>query len=344
MTLNPAFLGSTQQLDSGLIIPTSGLIRGGGGLTSVQAPAGTWGDGVSFGNRPVQSTPLNLNGQSGITISNLFFDNSTRNPSSPFVWSGIGGDNSHVAVSLHNCSNIIIENCDFMEVSECFDFWNCSNIEVRYNRLNGLVGPGSRHDLQTGNFAQTVTGNTGIWIHHNKIRATTGFTNNPPQWPSTDNEGNPTVMMGEDLISYYGANNSGAEDNYIDGTGYLRTSGTGIILGDQLGDFNFARRNRILNGGQVGINVVGGEWHDVRENWVWADTYGLHNQCMVHYQYQQNRIDNNDFSDNITRYEASTQPYPSGFGHYWDSPPPAFGSGNQYGLQSWDRSEVEFTL
>lgn len=254
--INPALLASGEWQPP-LFISTSGILNGGGELTAVTYKTGGgtgWGDGVPYGTRPIQSTPITISGANNVVIDNLFFDGLTYGA---FQYSG---SNSHVCISVMNSTNVTITNCDFLAVSECVQVYQSSNVTVEWNRCNGITGPGERVGAQTGNFLQThgtAPACSYVYVRNNKIIAMYPY----PPAAAYDPWGGTHELGPEDVISFFGASNSIAQYNQIDATGYQRDFGTGTILGDAFGDDAQIRDNTYLNPGQVGIAVAGGFNH-----------------------------------------------------------------------------------
>ena len=156
--------------------------------------------------------------------------------------------NNHVGILIINSTNITIRNVDFENMSQPIAIFGGGNITVEYTRTRGITGPSARHNVQTGNFLQTVNGPTNVVIRNNVIYG--GDT--------------------EDIISLWSASYSLVENNYINGNGWSSASGTGIILGDGQGRGNVARNNVLYNPGQVGIAIAGGWDHLVEGNIIYG--------------------------------------------------------------------------
>ncbi len=196
-------------------------------------------DGVPFLERPEQDGVIRLHGAENKVIENLRFTNR------PYT-SGNGSD--HVCILLTDCKNIIVRNVDFDTISQPLVFGKgCDNITVEWCRARGLTGPSNRTGDHTGNFMQTVDSPTNINIVDNLIIG--GDT--------------------EDIISFFTAVGGQCIGNRIDGSGWLSRSGTGIILGDGGGSGVVVERNTLLNPGQVGIGIAGGQDHIVRNNTIY---------------------------------------------------------------------------
>ena len=198
-------------------------------------------DGVPFGSRPKHNGQLVIRNQSNVVIENRHFED---------MQYAYDGTNNHVGILIIDSSNITIRNVDFENMSEPIAIFGGSNITVEYNRAYGITGPSERHDVQTGNFLQTVSSPTNVVIRNNIIYG--GDT--------------------EDIISLWSASYSTVENNYINGTGWFSDSGTGIILGDGQGRGNVARGNVLYNPGQVGIAIAGGWDHLVEDNVIYGPT------------------------------------------------------------------------
>ena len=152
---------------------------------------------------------------------------------------------------LNVVATILLRNVDFDTVAQPFVFGrNCENITVEWCRVRNITGPSKRLGVHTGNFVQTVGSPTNISITDNLI------------------VGGET----EDIISFFTAVGGLCARNKIDGSGWASSSGTGIILGDGGGSDIVVEDNTLLNPGQVGIAIAGGQDHVVRNNIVYQDS------------------------------------------------------------------------
>ena len=207
--------------------------------TPVVPPVVPPGSQPLFGTRPIHEGQLVVTGDGNI-IENLFFKDM------PYQFDGTNG---HVGILLNGATNTTIRNCDFQNMSEPIVVWGGGQVLIEDNRCDGITGPSVRHNVQTGNFVQTVEAPTFVTIRRNKIKG--GDT--------------------EDIISLWSASDSLVEDNQIDGTGWSSLSGTGIILGDGTGHRNVARDNTLYNPGQVGVCIAGGWDHTVENNVIYQE-------------------------------------------------------------------------
>jgi len=148
-----------------------------------------------------------------------------------------------IAIRIENCSNVTIRAVDFINVSEGVYAVNSSKITVRDSRYRNITGPHQRVGLNRANFVQFNHVNGGL-IDHNKGK-----------------EGDT-----EDIVSIFASQNIVVEDNHFEGTNWTSSSGSGIALGDVGGSGNIARRNVLLNPGQVGIFIAGGTNNQIVDN------------------------------------------------------------------------------
>lgn len=197
-------------------------------------PVSGGSDGAAFGSRPKHNGQMVIRNQSNVVIDNLHFED---------MQYAYDGTNNHVGILIIDSSNITIRNVDFENMAQPIAIFGGNNIVVEHNRAYGITGPSARHNVQTGNFLQTVSSPSNVYIRDNVIYG--GDT--------------------EDIISLWSASYSVIEDNYINGEGWSSASGTGIILGDGGGRGNIARNNVLYDPGQVGIAIAGG-WDHVVEN------------------------------------------------------------------------------
>ena len=141
-----------------------------------------------------------------------------------------------------------IKRVDFINVAEGVYAFNSRNIKIIDNRYLNITGPHQRVGLNRGNFVQFHDVNGGL-IDHNK------------------GSGGDT----EDVISLFHSSNVVVEDNRFEGTNWTSGSGSGIALGDGGGSNNTARRNKLLNIGQVGIYIAGGSNNKILDNTIYGE-------------------------------------------------------------------------
>lgn len=187
---------------------------------------------TAFGSRP-QSGAIHLRGCRDVTISNKTFKD-------------LGA--TVIAIRLQDCHNVTIRDVDFINVAEGVLAVDSTNIKVIDSRYQNILGPHTRDGSNRGNFVQFHNVNGGL-IDHNK------------------GKGGDT----EDVVSVYHSSNIVVEDNHFEGTNWTSTSGSGIALADGGSSNNIARRNTLVNIGQVGIFISGGTNNKILDNVVYGE-------------------------------------------------------------------------
>ena len=190
-----------------------------------------------FLSRPV-SDPIRLSG-----CANVVIDNRTFKDTGPDV----------EAIHLENCHDVVIRGNDFARVAQAITAVNSSNIRVVWNRYEDILGPHERVGLHRANFVQFDKVQGGH-IANNKGRG--GDT--------------------EDIVSLHESGGTATdplyvEDNHFEGTNWSSKSGSGIALGDGGSSYAIARNNTLLNPGQVGIFIAGGEHNAILDNVVYGE-------------------------------------------------------------------------
>ena len=183
---------------------------------------------VPFGSRPV-SAAVSLNNRHDVTIENKTFRD---------LGPGV------IAIRLENCQRVTIRSADFINVAEGVYAVNSPDITVVDCRYSNITGPAEpRTGANVANFVQ-LNGVTRALIDHNK------------------GKGGDT----EDVVSVYQSSHVVVEDNHFEGTNWTSGSGSGIALSDSGGGHNIARRNILVNIGQVGIFIAGGVDNQIVDN------------------------------------------------------------------------------
>jgi len=207
--------------------------------TPSSAPTAT--PAPTFGSRPA-SGPISLRDCRDVVIENKTFRDLGVNV---------------IAIRLENCTNVTIRNVDLWNVSEGVYALNSSNVMVTDSRYLNITGPYERVGLNRANFVQ-FDKVTGGLVARNKGRC--GDT--------------------EDIVSVYRSSGVVVEDNHFEGVlvgsagclAWRSPSGSAIALGDSGGTDNIARRNVLVNAGQVGgAFISGGQRSQITDNIVVAD-------------------------------------------------------------------------
>ena len=153
-----------------------------------------------------------------------------------------------IAIKLVRCHNVTIKAVDFENVAEGVYAVDSTNIRVIDSRYRNIIGPHERVGLNRANFVQ-FHNVTGGLIDHNK------------------GVGGDT----EDVVSLYASSRIVVEDNHFQGTNWESRSSSGIAIGDGGGSDNIARRNKLVNIGQVGMFIAGGTNNKILDNVVYGD-------------------------------------------------------------------------
>lgn len=159
------------------------------------------------------------------------------------------GSGSSDCVRIEGASNVTVKNSKFTNCHKGVYALNASNIVVTNNTFTADRSDRGRNAVQ---FDKVSRGR----IANNSISVSIGGT------------------KAEDHINLYKSNGTAAnpiyvENNTIRGGGPSR-SGSGIMLGDGGGSYQVARNNILVNPGQVGIGVAGGQYISVLSNKVYS--------------------------------------------------------------------------
>lgn len=186
------------------------------------------------------------------------------------------------AIYLDNCRNITIIDNTFENVQSGLLAHNSQSIKFDYNDVTNVMGP-LRGGDRIGNMVQfdKVRG-TGNSISYNVSENFTG-------------ESSP-----EDLINLYQSHGTSAspiivKGNWIRGGG-PSASGGGIILGDVGGSYQIAEDNIVVNAGQYGMSIAGGNNMTIRNNKIYGSRQSFSNVGL----YAANWYENLSQSHNIT--------------------------------------------
>jgi len=212
------------------------------------------------------SAPINLSGQSNITISG---DSINANNGSTIGIHLSNCNNVHITkckimnsttdgIQLSNCTNVTIDSCFITNVRAGVNAMQCTTVKVNSNQFLNMNGP-----FPSGNFVQfnNVNGG-GTQVNYNRCEDITGVAKHP-----------------QDGISIYQCNGLQGDSvqvigNWIRGGQVQNDSGggAGIVLGDVGGSYQVARNNIIVNGGFVGAQVQGGSHIKMDHNTVYSSS------------------------------------------------------------------------
>jgi hypothetical protein len=208
------------------------------------------------------SSVVNLNGAHDITISGKSITGGVDAPINLVNCYNIHitqnrlMNATNVGIHLYNCKNITIDYNYFTNLSTGVyaEQSKQGGIKVNYNQFLNMKGPFPR-----GQFVQfnNVAG-AGCSISYNKGENIMG-------------QSNP-----EDAISLYQSNGTATSpilinNNWIRGGG-PSASGGGIMLGDQGGSYLSASNNILVNPGQYGMAIAGGDHNSIINNRIYGSS------------------------------------------------------------------------
>jgi len=181
------------------------------------------------------------------------------------------------AISLYNCYHVrITGNKLFNSTGEGIHLYDCQNITIDHNFFT---------KVSTGVYAERSV-NGGIVVDHNQFLNMQGpyprgqcvqFNSiNGPGNEIADNrcENIAGISNPEDGISIYKCKGTAEspiliKGNWIRGGG-PSSSGGGIMLGDNGGSYQTAEENKLVDPGQYGIAISGGDHNAIINNFVYA--------------------------------------------------------------------------
>lgn len=160
------------------------------------------------------------------------------------------------AIYLYNCKNITIIDCTFENVQSGLIAGKSQGIKFEYNDVTNIVGK-----LKGSN-------SVGVMAQFNDVSGA----GNSISYNVCENK--PGESSTEDIISIYYSNGTAqspiiVKGNWIRGGG-PSPSGGGINLGDMSGSYQIAENNILVNPGQYGIGISGGNNMTLRNNKVYG--------------------------------------------------------------------------
>lgn len=158
-----------------------------------------------------------------------------------------------VGIYLYRCSNVIILNCTFSNVQSGVYVDHCTNsITVNNCTFKNMLGPFPRGQaVQFNNF----NGFGGVVCDNTILNY-------------------PGASHPEDAISIYQSNGTKDSPILITGNkirgGGPSASGGGIMLGDKGGSWQVAQQNVLVDPGQYGMAIVGGDNNSLLDNLIYG--------------------------------------------------------------------------
>lgn len=195
------------------------------------------------------------------------------------------------AISLINCENVVIRNNKFgpSPVNRAVYLFNCKNIVIADNTFE---------NVQSGLVAST---SQGIKFEYNDVTNIVGKLRGSnevgvmAQFIQVSGAGNsisynvsenfPGESSPEDIINIYQSHGTPLSPilvraNWLRGGG-PSNSGGGINLGDMGGSNQLAEKNILVNAGQYGVAISGGENMTLRDNTVYGSRQSFSNVGIV---------------------------------------------------------------
>lgn len=195
------------------------------------------------------SAPIKLNGVHNLTISGDSIAGGSvpciqlLNCSNIHITKCRLLNSSHEGIFIWNCSGITVDSCYISKVSTGIFVLDCTkgSIHINANQLLNMVGPYPKGDfIQFSNvngLDNEVLNNRG-----ENIQGQSDPEDGISMYKSNGTPNSPIVIKG----------------NWIRGGG-PSTTGSGITLGDQGGSYQLAEYNIIVNSGNIGMQVAGGD-------------------------------------------------------------------------------------
>ncbi|MFA7065811.1 MAG: right-handed parallel beta-helix repeat-containing protein [Dysgonamonadaceae bacterium] len=211
-----------------------------------------------------KSGPIELVNKSNIVIEGLEFEDSIKRSITLWSCSNITIKNckfknvkTNHAIMAENSTNISVIDCSFEDVYAAFQGDKCKgNIKFEHNDVKNVIGDLyiSRRDVQAAQLRQC--NGPGNSISYNVIE-------------NIEGESSP-----DDNINLFGSNGTPESpiriaNNWIRGGG-PSLSGGGIMLADYGGSYQIAENNIVVNPGQYGMAIAGGQNITIKNNKIYS--------------------------------------------------------------------------
>ncbi|HEX3384728.1 MAG TPA: hypothetical protein VHS53_06055, partial [Mucilaginibacter sp.] len=203
---------------------------------------------------------INYTGKSNISIANLVINGGSvpcitlTNCSNVYINACTLQNSTDAAIVLNNCVNVVIQSNKIGNVAAGIVAKNCPSggIKVFTNLMKNMQG-----QKYNGAFVQYVSvGGANNSISGNKMQNFSGSSN---------------PLYAIDIQSSIGTSSSPITitDNQIEGGG-PSTSGGGILLGHNGGAYQVANSNTLVNPGEFGMAIIGGNTISITNNSIFA--------------------------------------------------------------------------
>ena len=224
--------------------------------TTTTGNTGTSGSTASAGS----TTPIDYTGQNNVTIANLTIT---------------GG--SVPCIKLTNCNNVFINTCVLQNTTDAAVLLtNCTNVTIQTSTFNGVAAGVVAVNCPSGgikvlsNNMENMTGEKyyGAFVEFSNVNGA----NNVINWNKMQNPvGSSGTRNAIDIIASNGTSASPItmSANKILGGG-SNTAGGGILLGHNGGSYQTATGNIMVNPGQMGASIYGGDHISLTSNQIFS--------------------------------------------------------------------------
>ena len=259
---------------AGTPAPTVTASPAAGGSTTTATPVATTSSSstaaattTSSSSPYTASAVINLTGAHDLTISGKSINGGSvpaitlTNCYNVHITANQLGNSKDVGILLYNCYNVTVDHNNISNVSTGVYVVNSPNggIIITGNQFKNMVGP-----MPRGQFVQFNTvGGANNAITYNKGENVYG-SSNP-----------------EDAINLYKSNGTASSPiqvigNWIRGGGPSATGG-GIMLGDTGGSYEVAANNILVDPGQYGMAIAGGDHMSITNNQIYGRSQSFTN-------------------------------------------------------------------
>lgn len=290
----------------------------------------SYGQGARYTGTYTKSSPISYTRKNNIVIDGLEIISNSRIR----------------CIELYDCENVIIKNSRFVSpYHQAIYLYGCKNVTIEDCSFENV------------NFALKASTSQGVRFDHNDVLNITGYmhiknptgdefggmaqfitvtgANNSISYNVCENIAGQSDL--EDIINTFGMS-GGTHDspliikgNWIRGGG-TSNSGTGIVIGDYGGKYSIVQDNVLINPGQAGIGIAGGQNMTLKDNIVYSKRMNNTNVGMVVYNWTENRygaFENVIVKDNRINFTSNH----GGLGNWWMPDPNnkiSVNSGNIY--------------
>jgi len=248
------------------------------------------------------STPIVLSGQSNLTIQGLYIANtpgigiSLTNCHDMTITRCIISHTLSYGIYLNSCYNIRITHCEIDSVQSGLYAKYCTDgIDFNYNDTKNILGP--LPQAQMVQFNQCSGANDSV--SYNTCDNVPGYSHPEDiisMWESTGTADSPIQIIG----------------NKIRGGG-PSTTGGGIMLGDTGGGYQIASNNILVDPGEYGIAISGGNNSVIENNLIYGRSQPFTNVGL--YLWNENALPcgNNTLQNNRVNFR-----YPGGLNDFFN--------------------------